>query len=34
VYLAETSGVHFLKEAMFGAFWIFSCGVSSTKVIC
>jgi hypothetical protein len=34
VYLVETSGAHFLKEAIFGAFWPFSCGGSSTRVIC
>jgi hypothetical protein len=33
VFLAETSGAHFLKEAIFGVFWLFSCGGSSTRVI-
>jgi hypothetical protein len=32
--LAETSGAHFLKEAIFGVFWLFSCGGSSTRVNC
>jgi hypothetical protein len=32
--LAEINGAHFLEEAFIGVLWKFSCGGSSTRVIC